>query len=220
MRSTGQRHDASPLADGVYQAVLAKFIAGEIAPEERVTVDGLARELGTSQTPIREALSRLESDGLVVKTHLVGYSAAAAMTAKEFEDLFEIRMILEPHAAAKAAKNRTANDLAAMRRLAQKMTDAAAKESLSYGQFAQLDAALHELVIAACGNDLILDSFVRLHAHLHLFRQHCDATVTHEAIEEHNAVIKAIHGRDSAGSREHMRKHLQLSRDRFRTASF
>jgi len=66
-----QRHKG--LADDVYGAIFNKLMSLEIAPGARITVDGLVRELEVSHTPIREALGRLEGEGLVVKTHLVGY---------------------------------------------------------------------------------------------------------------------------------------------------
>src|SRR4051812_27675941 len=69
-----QRHKG--LVVDVYEAIFNKLMSLEISPGARITVDGLVRELGVSHTPIREALGRLEGEGLVVKTHLVGYSAA------------------------------------------------------------------------------------------------------------------------------------------------
>src|SRR3954469_8979398 len=98
-----QRHKG--LADDVYGAIFNKLMALEIAPGSRITVDGLVRELEVSHTPIREALGRLEGEGLVVKTHLVGYNAAPQVTRRRFEELYELRLLLEPYAARLAAQN-------------------------------------------------------------------------------------------------------------------
>ena len=62
-------------ADGVYSVMLDRLISNGIKPGARITVDGLSRELEVSQTPVREALTRLESDGLVVKVHLCRLSS-------------------------------------------------------------------------------------------------------------------------------------------------
>ncbi len=77
----------SSVVDGVYDNIYHRLMSLEIAPGARIPIDVLAREIGVSQTPIREALSRLEREGLVRKEHLVGYSAAPQWTRKQFEDL-------------------------------------------------------------------------------------------------------------------------------------
>src|SRR3982751_1478048 len=87
------------LADDVYGAIFNKLMSLEIEPGGRITVDGLVRELEVSHTPIREALGRLEGEGLVVKTHLVGYSATPQITRRRFDELYELRLVLEPDAA-------------------------------------------------------------------------------------------------------------------------
>src|ERR1700704_3218819 len=92
------------LADDVYGAIFNKLMSLDIAPGSRITVDGLVRELEVSHTPIREALGRLEGEGLVVKTHLVGYSASPPITRRHFEELYELRFLLEPDAAGRAAQ--------------------------------------------------------------------------------------------------------------------
>ena len=76
-------------------------MALRIAPGSRITVDNLVRELNVSQTPIREALGRLEGEGLVIKTHLIGYSAAPQISRRRFDELYELRLLLEPEAAAR-----------------------------------------------------------------------------------------------------------------------
>src|SRR3954447_4797766 len=82
------------LADEVYEAVKALVMDHVIAPGARVYIDGLARQLGVSQTPIREALARLESDGLVTKEPLRGYSATPLLTRSEVDDLFQFRLLV------------------------------------------------------------------------------------------------------------------------------
>src|ERR1700742_5044635 len=84
------------LANEVYENIYAQLMALRIAPGARITVDNLVRELNVSQTPIREALGRLEGEGLVVKTHLVGYSAAPQITKRQFDELYSLRLLLEP----------------------------------------------------------------------------------------------------------------------------
>ena len=87
------------LADDVYEAVKTLVMDHVIAPGARLSIDGLTRRLGVSQTPIREALARLESDGLVTKAPLRGYSATPLLTRSEVDDLFQFRLLVEPWAA-------------------------------------------------------------------------------------------------------------------------
>src|SRR5688500_16337821 len=96
-------HRAASLAEEVYEAIFAQLMALKIPPGARITVDALVREFNVAQTPIREALGRLEGEGLVVKTHLVGYSAAPQITRRRFDELYDFRLLLEPEAARRAA---------------------------------------------------------------------------------------------------------------------
>ncbi|MDO8361162.1 MAG: GntR family transcriptional regulator, partial [Devosia sp.] len=90
------------LVGGVYETIFSRLMALKIAPGSKITVDNLARELRVSHTPIREALGRLEGEGLVVQTHLIGYRAAPQIERRQFEELYELRLLLEPDAAQRA----------------------------------------------------------------------------------------------------------------------
>ena len=83
------------LGQEAYERLLTELVSLEITPGERLSVDALARRYRISQTPIREALARLESDGLVIKTHLRGFTAAAGFSRREFAQLFDIRLLLD-----------------------------------------------------------------------------------------------------------------------------
>ena len=86
------------LAGDVYEAIFAQLMSLKIAPGARITVDSLVREFNVSQTPIREALGRLEGEGLVLKTHLIGYRAAPQITKRQLDEIYELRLRLEPTA--------------------------------------------------------------------------------------------------------------------------
>src|SRR6202012_5787842 len=132
------------------------LMALKIPPGARITIDALVRELNVSHTPIREAMGRLEADGLVVKTHLVGYSAAPQITKKQFEEIYELRLLLEPHAARQAAVKLGAEGVATLSALADEMAGSdAAGDRARYNRFAQKDADFHDQIITAAGSDLI-----------------------------------------------------------------
>lgn len=87
------------LADDVYESVRALVVDHAAAPGQRINIEALARRLEVSPTPVREALARLESDGLVRKRPLAGYPAAPLLSRGEFDELVEMRLILETAAA-------------------------------------------------------------------------------------------------------------------------
>ncbi|GIG91818.1 GntR family transcriptional regulator [Plantactinospora endophytica] len=92
------------LADDVYESVRALVMDHAVAPGERINIDALARRLEVSPTPVREALARLEADGLVRKRPLAGYTAAPLLTRAEFDELVEMRLILETASAHRVAE--------------------------------------------------------------------------------------------------------------------
>jgi DNA-binding GntR family transcriptional regulator len=205
------------LADSVYRELQARLISLTISPGERITIDGLARDLDVSQSPIREALALLENDGLVMKTHLVGYRATPRLDREQFEDLFEMRLLIEPHAAGRAAKFRSAGHVEALRETNRRMvaeTDLGGR--LSYGTFARLDAELHDIVAEASGNALLREQLAKLHSHLHLFRLHHDTSAPQVAVVEHALVIEAVASGEVRRAQRAMREHLEKSRQRFR----
>ena len=204
------------LADGVYESVKALIMDHALAPGGRVTIDALARQLGVSPTPVREALARLESDGLVSKRPLAGYTTTPLLTRAEFEELFEMRMLLEPAAAQRAAGARlSAADTARLREEAH-LPDPppGAKGYASFARFTAQDARFHNLLAQRSGNRMLYESVVRLHAHLHLHR--LDFPVAHYGISavEHHRVVDAVAAGDPDRAAAAMRDHLTAARQR------
>jgi DNA-binding GntR family transcriptional regulator len=208
-----QRHKG--LADDVYGAIFNKLMSLEIAPGARITVDGLVRELEVSHTPIREALGRLEGEGLVVKTHLVGYSAAPQITRRHFEELYEMRLLLEPDAARRAARQVGEGTMRKLTETAERMRRLdSGRERLSYSSFARLDADLHDQILELAGNALVRETLSHLHTHFHIFRLMFHARVTEEALGEHETLLVALSSGDAEGAERAMREHIQRSRAR------
>ncbi|WP_193334530.1 GntR family transcriptional regulator [Devosia beringensis] len=204
------------LGDEVYSAIFARIMSLEIAPGTRISVDAVARQLGVSQTPIREALTRLEAEGLVVKTHLVGYSAAPQMTAAQLAELYQLRLLLEPFVARQCALNMPDTMLAHLAGLCSEMAALSQREGLdAYAQFAQIDMAFHDQLASSAGNGLVVEALSRLHTHVHLFRQVFDARAPAAAVTEHETILKAIGARDADTAEAAMRTHIEQSRARF-----
>ena len=206
---------ANSLAGSVYEAIFAQLMALKIPPGARINVDNLVRELNVSQTPIREALGRLEGEGLVVKTHLIGYSAAPQIARRRFDELYQLRLLLEPDSAARAALAMDDEKLATLREAAGVMgrrdgTD----ERLRYSTFARQDAMFHDRILEYAGNELIRETLNHQHTHLHIFRLMFHSRVTEEALDEHEALLTAFAAGDASAAEKAMRVHLEHSRDR------
>ncbi len=200
------------VGDDIYELLLARLISLKIPPGARISIDKLARELGASQTPIRAALIRLEAEGLIVKTHLIGYSASVVPSAQRFGEMFQVRLLLEPHAAAQAASRLNADEREDLRSLASAMFEPSRDdEQLAYGKFAHWDAHFHRLIALSGGGQVMAESLDRLHTHMHLFRVLFHSRVTQEAIKEHEELLDALVTGNADRARLAMERHIQLS---------
>jgi DNA-binding GntR family transcriptional regulator len=200
-------------ADEVFQIIRADIMSLRIPPDARISIDSLARELGVSQTPIREALSMLEGVGLVTKQRFIGYCSAPRLNRKQFDELYEARLLMEPFAARRAAERMGDAELGALSALARSMEPG--DSPTSYNRFADQDSQLHDMIAAGGGNSIVQDSLSRLHIHLHIFRLRFHSEVTTEAQAEHAVLIDALEHRDGAGAEAAMRAHIERSYARF-----
>jgi DNA-binding GntR family transcriptional regulator len=204
------------LGDEVYDAIYANLMSLKIPPGGRMSIDSLSRELGVSQTPVREALSRLEAQGLVMKTHLIGYTAANQLDHKRLSQLYELRLLLEPHAAAMAATNMADAAIENLASLAKEMDSINADDPrAAYSTFAQLDSDFHDMIANGSGNELIQDALARLHVHVHLFRLFFHSHAASTAVAEHSEIIDALRRRDAQGAHAAMTTHIKNSQERF-----
>ncbi len=206
---------SNSLAEDVYEAIFAQLMSLRIAPGARITVDNLVKELNVSHTPIREALGRLEGEGLVQKTHLIGYRAAPQISRRHFDELYELRLLLEPHAAAKATISMSAERLDVLQEAAGVMARREGKdERLRYSNFARQDAIFHDKIMEFADNEIVRDTLGYQHTHFHIFRLMFHSRVTEEALDEHEAILAAFGARDAAAAEIAMRIHIEKSRDR------
>ena len=203
---------AQGIVDEVFELIRADIMSLRIPPDSRISIDQLARQLGVSQTPIREALSRLEATGLVTKRHFVGYCSAPQLDRRQLDELYELRLLLEPFAARCAAERMSDAELQQVARLAKAMAPGSSRRS--YDRFAVQDSELHDLIAQGSGNPLVRDALARLHTHLHIFRLRFHSEVTREASTEHAALVAALEARRPADAEAAMRAHIERSYQR------
>lgn len=196
------------LADEVYEAIKAMLMDHVITPGDRISIDGLARELEVSPTPVRESLARLESEGLAVKLPLKGYRATPLLSLAEFDDLYRFRQLLEPWAAGRAAERRSEADLA---ELEEELATAVPPDSADYEGYKLLtahDARFHAMIARMSGSNQVHRAFERTHCHLHIFRLHFERRIGIDTVAEHEAIVEAIRRGDADAAADAMERHL------------
>jgi len=195
----------------VYDSLRAAILEKRIPPGTRLAEAALAKAIGVSRTPVREALHLLEREGLVTSTPRVGYRVRTIEWA-EVEQACEIRVVNETLAARWASDRLTAGDLA---RLEADM--ARCEADLANGRldgFAEHDAAFHEALAHASGSDRLFEICQTLRRHMVLFRAHSfqDPAAAHLAARGHRRILERLAARDKEGIAEAVRTHLEDAR--------
>lgn len=203
------------LTDEVYESLKTAIMNGDIPPGGRVNIDALARDLQVSQTPLREALARLESDGLVTKTALKGYSVSPVLTRTDFEDLYQLRLLLEPWAAARCAERVGAAGRARLEAEMASCPEASPEGGYEeYRRMTEHDQRFHGLIAQLAGNKAVQTAFERTHCHLHLFRIFYAHRIGAQTLQEHRRILDALRKGAPEEAEAAMRDHLEASRAR------
>jgi DNA-binding GntR family transcriptional regulator len=206
--------------ESVYEAIKGLLMDNFLTPGSRLSIDRLSRELEVSQTPVREALTRLESDGLVVRRPNAGFTVAPLLSDATLGDLYEMRLLIEPLASRRAAELSDVDDIARMRAAVTGAVPVASGDTYSaYREFAVMDATLHLAIAAAGGNPFITEALERLRPHAQTYRLYYRNGIVANTIAEHAAVVDAIAAAEPERAEQAMRRHLEASRDRLLTAS-
>lgn len=205
------------LADHVYQEILASLMDGTLEAGVSISIDGLARDLEVSPTPIREALARLESTGLVRRVALKGYTVAPLFTSDELAELMDARLVIEPVTALRACERVTPELYSALERSISDLR--AAPRGASFSEFRdywEADERFHRLIAEHAANQFILSAFDSLGGQIQRFRFFGGLGVTDAdyAIKEHSAILEAFADSDPRRARDAMILHLKGVKER------
>jgi GntR family transcriptional regulator, rspAB operon transcriptional repressor len=200
-------HRVAPLQvkDRVYERLREALIDLTFQPGEPLREAALVERFGVSKTPIREALVRLERDGLV---EIAPYRGARARTysADDLRQLYEVREILETECVRRAAGDRGEIHTALARNVE------ASEEALARGDLDELAQRLDEfdeLLLGQLRNDMIHDLIERLQAHLkRIGRVGASEQRYGASVRQHRAILKAIAAHNAVSAQRLMRKHL------------
>jgi len=208
------------MSDLAYRAVRDAILSGQLGPGERLNQDELARRLGVSRAPIRDALNRLEAEGMVKTLSRVGGLTVAETSEQEMVDLYEFRAILDSASTRLACERMSDADLARLQGIVQE-TDAAT-EAKDLQRIVQAHAAFHELLYAASGNAELIRVARNLWDRSYRFRLLAlsNEENARRGLEQHRAILVAIQARDPeravALAEEHDRSSIRHLRSRMK----
>ncbi len=181
-----------------YTVLRDRIHSGAFAPQARLNIDALARELGVSPIPVREALRRLEAEGWVTFRPNVG-AIVAPVDATAWEQQMMAVAILEGAATADAAAHLTPADLARIKKIAAEM-EQVAKDGDPL-KFSRLNRRLHAMIVSRCANAYLLELLEQTYQRLDRIRDTMFAYLpqrTADATAEHARLIELLEANDSA----------------------
>jgi DNA-binding GntR family transcriptional regulator len=208
------------LTEEIYTLLKEKILNHEIASGEKINIDQLARDLEVSNIPIREALSRLNSEGLVNMVPFKGMYATE-MSLQELDEIFEIRMELEGLAIRKAAPQIPGVMIADLQLAMQSWSSRKPTHSEDSIRFvAEMNEKLHGLILNYCDNDslkqLIHVYIERIQRYLSFIRKGMDQQVIEQEWNEHMLVVNGLASGHFVAAEEALLQHLKLSNIRTR----
>ena len=215
--SAGRPVSRQVLADHVYEELLASLMDGRLEPGAVVSIDGTARELDVSPTPVREALARLEHTGMVRRVALKGYRVAPVFTQDDFAELMEARLAIEPVNARLACARLTPEHLAQLERAVSDLKSAPRGPSFAeYREYLEADERFHRLIAEYTGNQFMVAAYAALGGQVQRFRLFGGVGITdaEHAIAEHQSVLDSFASGDPEKAALAMADHVRRVRGR------
>jgi DNA-binding GntR family transcriptional regulator len=203
--------ERQPLADDVHDVIVDMLMNHTLGPGSRLNIDALARTLGVSPTPVREALARVEAEGLVLKEPRRGYMVAPLIKLGDLRLLIDLRLLVEPAAAAAAAERAAPAEARALQELA-RSGGAGDSDDPAMNRLDMLyDARFHDSLARLSGNHWLWESLARLRSHLHMYRLYNHVRQAAPTSSEHIAIADAVAARDPDAAAAAMRTHLDTA---------
>ncbi len=215
-RQTKDAEKAMTAAEQAYSGIVDLVLRHELRPGERTSVILLAERLNLGRTPVKEAITRLQTEGLLSVAGRSG-TMVNRINKGQTEQLFALRQVLEDFAAETAAKNVTAEQLRELRELLQAMRPHSTGQNdiRSAVNFVRANVAFHALIVAATGNAFLVRLYAQLQMQLqivtYLVHRGYDPKAAERRQREHEAIAKALAARDSRALKAALRLHAQAT---------
>ena len=196
-----------PLRDVVFNTLRQAILKGELAPGERLMEIQLVEKLGVSRTPIREAIRKLELEGLVLMIPRKG-AEVAKISEKSLKDVLEVRRSLEELAIELACQRMTEEDLKDLEK-AEEVFREAVKKGTSM-EIAEFDEAYHDVIYIATRNMRLVQILNNLREQMYRYRLEYikDEDKRQILLIEHEKIMKALKARHAAEAKRAVREHI------------
>ena len=200
--------DYLPLRDVVFNTLRQEILTGRLKPGERLMEIHLANNLGVSRTPIREAIRKLELEGLVIMIPRRG-AEVAQITLKSLKDVMEVRCALDVLAIELACERMDAETLANL--LAACENFSTAVQTKDTRKMAEADVAFHDIIVHSTGNTRLIQLVNNLSEQMYRYRfEYLKDITSHEMLEkEHEEMYQSILKKDKVSAAEVVRKHIR-----------
>lgn len=194
-----------PLREVVFHSLRDAILKGELKPGERLMEVHLAEKLGVSRTPVREAIRKLEQEGLAVVNPRRG-AEVAKMTEKDLDDVLQIRLALDALAVRMACDHMTEDDLHDLEVATKNF-----ESSIHAGDIkamVETDEAFHDVIYNSTGNPKLIVMINNIREQMYRFRYEYlkDSAAYPRLIDEHREIFEGLKSRDQ----EHVEEAIQI----------
>ncbi len=195
------------LANQVFERLEADILGGRYAAGEIISENRLAKDLGVSRTPIREALSRLDDEGLV--TESTSGTMVVGITDSDVDDLYQVKKLLEPMVVKRAAEKVTEEELTEIEDIVERQEFYAGKGDME--KVRDLDTDFHDLIFIASTSTSLSRILSPVHHKIMKFRKaslEADPGRAVESVKEHKGIFMALKEGDGNKAEKLMKEHL------------
>lgn len=212
------------LRERAYDHIRGKVLSGELAPGQQVSEISLAQEIGSSRTPVREAINRLQNEGLLLQIPRYG-TVVRRPERQDIEELYELREGLESHAVALAALRASPRDVEILEGILGEMRNVAAEfrrsgrrflEGAPLKRFLAADMSFHIALLRAAGNRRIMEVLSNSHILSRINtmpRTAFDEERLRRAEHFHARILAAVKKKDAEAARRETAAHIRASRE-------
>ena len=196
-----------PLRDVVFNTLRQAILKGELAPGERLMEIQLAEKLGVSRTPIREAIRKLELEGLVLMIPRKG-AEVAKISEKSLRDVLEVRRSLEELATELACQRMSDEEIGELEKAQEDFKAAVAKGEAM--DIAETDEHYHDIIYHGTGNDKLVQMLNNLREQMYRYRLEYikDEDKRQILLVEHEHILEALRSRNINEAKAFMREHI------------
>lgn len=196
-----------PLYEEAYSALRDAILSGRLVPGERIVEAEIARQMAISRAPIREAIRKLERDGLVQYLPRRG-AVVVKLSRDEVRDIYYLRAHLEAYAVRLAAVRRTPADVAALDELLLRMRECAARDDLP--ELIAADVEFHASLCRASGSKRLYQLWDSLNPHSWTLLTSLKATgyTPSQIAERHAPLLEALRAGDPQRAEDEVRRHI------------